>query len=71
MAIDAHRDLLVLQALGGVEDQPRPLHIPKRQRRRLRSPLELGPFLSRQLDPITARPGHENHFRRAPTASFT
>jgi transposase len=62
MAIDAHRDLLILQALGGVEDQSRALHIPKRQRRRLRPPLELGTVLSRQLDPITAGPRHDHHF---------
>jgi hypothetical protein len=62
MAIDSHGDLLVLQTVGRIQDQPRALHIPKRQRRRLRPSLKLGTLLSRQLDPITAGPRHDNHF---------
>jgi hypothetical protein len=62
MTIDPHRDLLVGQTIGRIEDQPRPLHVPKRQCRRLRAPLKLDAFVSRQLDPKTAGPGHEHHF---------
>ena len=71
MAIDAHGDLLVLQPVGRIQDQPRPLHIAKRLRRRLRPPLELDTFLSRQLNRITAGPGHEDHFATPPATSFT
>jgi hypothetical protein len=62
MTVHAHRDLPVLQALGGIEDQPRPLYIAKRQRRRLRPALKLTLLPGRQLDQITAAPRHNDHF---------
>jgi hypothetical protein len=71
MAIDAHSNLLVGQTVSRIQDQPRPLHITKRQRRRLRPLLKLGTILSRQLDRITAGPRHEDLFAAPPAASFT
>jgi len=41
MTIAADRDLLVLQARGGVEDQPRALHIAIGKRHSPRAPLKL------------------------------
>jgi hypothetical protein len=71
MAIDPDRDLLVLQARGGVEDQPRPLHIAIRKRRRPRTPLKLATFLAAELDPVAAGPGHEHYFAAPRTNPFT
>jgi hypothetical protein len=47
MAVDAHGDLLVPQTVGGIENQPRALHITKRQRRRLCPALKLDTLVSR------------------------
>jgi hypothetical protein len=62
MAIDAHRDVLVLHALSGIQNQPRTLNHAKRQRRRVRPPLKLDALSSAQLDPIPAGPRHHHYF---------
>ena len=71
MAIDAHGDLLVLQAVGGMQDQPRPLHIPKRQRRGLRPALTLGTLVSSQRDRIRLAREARPLLRGARTGPFT
>jgi len=45
MAATAQRDLLVGDPFGGVKDQPRALHDPKRQRQRGRPALKLAAIL--------------------------
>ena len=62
MTTAAHRDLLVGHPLGRVEDQPRPLHHPKRQRQRRRPTLKLEAILLAELDPVAARPRHDSKF---------
>jgi hypothetical protein len=58
----ADRDLLIGQALGRVEDQPRSLHDPKRQRQRGRPTLKLNAILLAKPDPEAARPRHDSQF---------
>jgi hypothetical protein len=60
MTIAARRDVLVLHALGRVEDQSRALHIAVGQRRRGRTPLKLATILLAKLDPVAAGPGHDS-----------
>src|SRR5215211_759350 len=52
VAIAAHRDVLVLQPLGRIEDQPGALHIPVGQRRRTSATLKLTTILIAELDPV-------------------
>jgi hypothetical protein len=52
-------DIDVLQALGRVQDHPRSLHRPERQRDRTRAPLKLFPLLGGKLNPVRAGPRHD------------
>jgi hypothetical protein len=68
MTAAANRDLLVGHVLGGVENQPRALHDPERQRQRRGPTLKLNAILLAELDPVAARPRHASKFA-APDSS--
>jgi hypothetical protein len=53
-------DLGVVQPLGGIEHDPRPLHILKRQLLRARGPREHLALILAELDPVTRRTRHRH-----------
>jgi hypothetical protein len=62
--VQARRDLGVGHALGGVQDNPRALHIPISQRQLRRTRLKHTPLLIRQSDVDRSR----HHTQNSPTA---
>jgi hypothetical protein len=71
MAVQPGGDLRVGHTLGRIEKHPRALHITPRRGHLTCAALKLITLLSAQLDPIAARPGHDDLLRRAPKRSFT
>jgi hypothetical protein len=67
MAAAAHRDLLVDQPIGRIQD-PCPLHDPERQRQRRGTTLQLQPILPTKLDLVAARPRLTIKFATRPPA---
>ena len=62
VAVEAGSDLLVLRALGGIEDHPRTLHLAPGRRHRPRPALKLNALRIAQLDPMAAPPRHDHLF---------
>jgi hypothetical protein len=60
MTIEPGSDLDIGHALGRVEDHPCPLHITPRRRDLTSAALKLIALVTAQLDPVTARPGHDH-----------
>jgi hypothetical protein len=58
-AVQPSRDIDVLHPVGRVENHPRPLHRPERQRDRARPPFELSPFLLAEFDHQSAGSRHD------------
>jgi hypothetical protein len=58
-AVQPSGDIDVLQSIGRIQDHPRALHRPKRQRDRARPPLKLDSLLGEEFDHIRAGPGHD------------
>ena len=67
-AVQPRGDVDVLHPVGRVEDHPRPLHHPERQRDRDRPPLKLNPLGFAELNRHRAGPGrvHSSALRRYP-----
>src|SRR3954452_978801 len=58
--IQPHRDLGVMQPLGGIEHDPRSHNVLKRQLLRPRRPLKHTPLILAELDPVTRRARHRH-----------
>jgi hypothetical protein len=57
-SVPAHLD--VGQALGGIQHDPRPLHLLERQLLRPRDPLKRGALVPAELNPVTRRARHRH-----------
>jgi hypothetical protein len=69
-AIQPRRDLGVMQPLGGIEHDPRPLDVLERQLLRPRGPLKHTPLVLTELDLVTRRARHRHITSRAHPNSF-
>src|SRR3954468_24519854 len=58
--IQPHRDLGVMQPLGGIEHDPRSHNVLKRQLLRPRCSLKHTPLILAELDPVTRRARHRH-----------
>jgi hypothetical protein len=68
--IEPRRDLRVRHPLGGVEHDPRALHILERQLLRPRAALKHHALLFAEFNPVTSRARHRHILRPRPPDSF-